>query len=143
MTLLLFRVGALYFRKITVSVIRGDSVKNKGNVFFKELLLALESARTRLAVAVAAETKSTPPQRWQYYLETADQMCRCLRKLRKPDGDNPAECQDWRQALETLRQLPLHGEALTLCQILRKVVSEIDTPDSIQNKNATDFTNLK
>jgi hypothetical protein len=126
----LFRVWALYFRKISVSLNGHNPVKSNENVFLKELLLALESARTRLAIAVAAETKSTPPQQRQHYLETADQMRRCLRKLRKWNGDKPPGRGDWRQALEALKHLPRQGKALKLSQILRKVVSEIDPPDS-------------
>jgi hypothetical protein len=34
-------------------------------------MLALESARMRLSVAIAEETKSMPRDRWMRYLDTA------------------------------------------------------------------------
>jgi len=92
----------------------------------RELLLALESARTRLAVAMAAETKSTPLDRRQYYLDTADRTRRFMKKLRKANADKATEPQDLIRALETLKQLPIHDKAQRLCQVLRDVVTELE-----------------
>jgi hypothetical protein len=92
----------------------------------RELLLALESARTRLAVAIAAETKSTPLDQWRYYLDTADRIRRFARKLRRRGFDVPQEFQDWIRALEALKRLPMQDKALRLCQILIDIVAELE-----------------
>jgi hypothetical protein len=91
----------------------------------RDLVWALESARTKLAVTIAAETKWTPPDRWHYYLETVDRIRRLLKKLRKVNPDLLNERHDWIRALESLEQLPAQGEALELCRILRPIVMEL------------------
>ncbi len=90
-----------------------------------ELLLAIESARNRLAVAIASETKSTPPDRRQYYLETADRMRRISRKLRKDGAGIPQDRQPWIRALEALNRLPAQSKALPLCRILRDIAKRL------------------
>ena len=89
-------------------------------------MLALELARTRLAVTIAAETKSTPLDRWQYYLDTADRMCRFMRKMRKEGFPAVREPEDWICALEALRHFPVHDKALRLCQILGDIVTGLE-----------------
>jgi hypothetical protein len=91
----------------------------------KELLTAMESARTRLAVAAALEKKLTLPARWQYYLETADQMCLSIRRLRKAEDRLPPP-EQWANSLERLRRTPVHAQAYQLCRVLREVVAELD-----------------
>jgi hypothetical protein len=91
----------------------------------KELLIALESARTRLAVAAALEKKFTLPVRWQYYLETADQMCLSIRRLRKAEDRLPPP-EQWASSLERLRRMPAHAQAYQLCRALREVIAELD-----------------
>jgi len=97
--------------------------------FNRELVLALERARTRLAVAIASETKSTPPDRWRYYLDTSDRMRRFIKRLRAGSGELQ-EHPDWERALEALRRLPPQGKASQLCRILRDIVSEFQIADS-------------
>jgi hypothetical protein len=92
----------------------------------RELLLAFESARTRLAVSIAAETKSTPLDRWRYYLETADRMCRFMKKMRKQGFHAVRKPEDWVCALETLRHLPVQDRALRLCQLLGDIVTGLE-----------------
>jgi hypothetical protein len=92
----------------------------------KDLLLALESARTRLAVAIAAETKSTPRERRQYYLDTTDRICRSIRKLRRAGPDAPPKPQEWVRALETLQKLPVQEKAHRLCQVLGDIVAGLE-----------------
>ncbi len=92
----------------------------------KELLLALESARTRLAIAMAAETKSTPLDKWRYYLETTDRICRYIKKLRKEDLDLPTASPHMDQAVESLRRLPVHGKAMRLCQTIQDIVAMLE-----------------
>jgi hypothetical protein len=92
----------------------------------KELLFALESARTRLAVAIAAETKSTPPKQWHYYLDTAERVCRLVRRLREADGDQTNGPRSWMRALNSLKQIPVHAEAERLCEALGCVAKELE-----------------
>ena len=116
----MFREQALYFRKTAVS--KTEAVEK---MLQKELLLALESARTRLAIAIASEKKRTLPELWQYYLDTSDQMCRSIRKLRKAETDAPA-LRGWMCALETLKRIPAHEQAFQLCRTLREIVAELE-----------------
>lgn len=92
----------------------------------KELLFALESARTRLAIAIAEETKLTPRDRWQFYLDTTDHVRRFIGKLRKWDADEPPQYEEWAYALVALRQLPIQGSALRLCEALLSIVNELE-----------------
>jgi hypothetical protein len=91
-----------------------------------ELLIAFESARTRLAVAIASERKSTPPDRLRYYMETAEQTRRFMKKLRMANSDIAQERQEWLHALENLRQLPVQDRAVGLCQILRDIITRLE-----------------
>jgi hypothetical protein len=104
--------------------LRWNVIHNRASArFHRELVLALESARTRLAVAMASETKSTPPDRWQYYFETADRTRQFMKRLRKANSDMLHEKQEWIRALESLKHLPAHSKAPRLCQLLREIVS--------------------
>ncbi len=94
--------------------------------FQRELIVALESARTRLAVAIAAETKSTPPERWQYYLETAAHTRRFIKKVRRANADLLQGSREWIDALETLKHLPAQSKALRLAQLLRDLVAGLE-----------------
>ncbi len=91
-----------------------------------ELVLALESARVRLSIAIAVETKSTTPDRWNYYLDTTAQVGRFVRKLRKADADSRPNVQEWIRALERLSGLPHQVRASRLCQILRDILAELE-----------------
>jgi hypothetical protein len=121
-TLLLFRSGALYFMETAGQL-------NKGGVspkLQKELVLALESARTRLSIAIATESKSTPRERWRYYLDTTEQIRRFVKKLRKADFGAMSASQSWTRALDILKHLPTHNRAHRLCQILREIVAKLE-----------------
>jgi hypothetical protein len=103
----------------------------RGRRHFHELLFALESARSRLAVAIAAESKKTPRERWHHYLETEDRMRRCLREIRGHLARSNGRQQGWNQALSLLRQpMPgdrtVSGEAQRLCKHLSEVLSLIE-----------------
>jgi hypothetical protein len=91
-----------------------------------ELLIALESARTRLAVAIASERKSTLPDRLQYYMETAEQTRQFMKKLRRANFSIVQEKQEWLYALENLRQLPVQDRAVGLCRILRDIITYLE-----------------
>ncbi len=91
----------------------------------KELLLSLELVRTQLAIAIASEKKYTLPARWQYYLDTADQVRNSIRKLRSATGDRPS-LKGWARALEMLKRAPAQEQAHQLCQTLREIIAEIE-----------------
>ncbi len=92
----------------------------------RELVHALESARMRLSVAIATESKSTPRDRWRYYLDTTDLISRFIKQLRNADFESKPVSQGWIRALEMLRHLPAQNKALRLCQILREVIMKIE-----------------
>ena len=96
----------------------------------RRLLLGLERARTRLAVAAARERKATPIPKWGVYNETEDRMRHCLRKLRTGRSDHPEAAETWMPALDALdrllgpvAQVSESGEAehlnRRLCEILK------------------------
>jgi hypothetical protein len=118
----------LYFRETAVSATGNTgSLHGNGDTVHQQLLAALESARTRFAVAIAAESKSTPVDRWRYYLDTADWISRFIRKFRKVNSGAVPENQDWYRALEALKRMPLqNGNASHLCRILRDVVMRLE-----------------
>jgi chromatin segregation and condensation protein Rec8/ScpA/Scc1 (kleisin family) len=121
--MLLFPLGALYFReKPRCDVIQNSTSKES----YKKLLFALERARTRLAVTMAAESKSTPLDRWQYYLDTADRIRKFIKKLRKEDLDESRNQRDWELALQKLNTISMHDTALRLSRILSKIVAELE-----------------
>jgi hypothetical protein len=91
-----------------------------------KLLFALQSARMRFSVAIAMEAKSTPRDRWQYYLETTDWMGRFIKKLRRTDLELQRNPRGRDRALETLCNLPAYGKASRLCEILRDIVQELE-----------------
>jgi hypothetical protein len=129
----MFRDRALYFiNNLGERVNQNLELQNGARSVYQELLKALEAARTRLAIAIAEETKATPLERWNYYLETSDQMRRCLKRLRALPRMDVGDQPDWLEALETLRQVPprldlksRQGEANQLCKSLRAVLMRL------------------
>jgi len=95
----------------------------------RELILALESARTRLAVAIALETKSTPPDQLRRCLDTSDRMRRFIKSLRKGGYDISQEKQAWVHALDALSRWPAHSRAVALCQFLQDIVTGLAVND--------------
>jgi hypothetical protein len=95
---------------------------------YRELLYAMERARSRLAVAIAAESKTTTRDRWRHYLETEDRMRWCVRKIRRLHVPGTGGNSNWREALSLLQQpLPAidensRGEAQELCRRLQEVL---------------------
>lgn len=108
-----------------------DQVNGNVQILHNSLLRALESARTRLAIAIAAESKMTPVGRWQYYLETAEQIRLQVKDLRAAGCDRPTGQRRWHGALEELQNLHLspcegHSEAQLLCRKLRAVLAMLE-----------------
>ena len=105
----------------------GNLIQNRGSAkIHKELVFALESARMKLSIAIATESKSTPRDRWQYYLETADQIGRFIKKLRDADLESGSFAQGWIRALDMLKHLPTQSKALRLSQTLREIVMKLE-----------------
>lgn len=90
----------------------------------RDLVIALESARTQLAVAIAAERKSTPRDQWHYYLETAERMGRFMRKLRKSGANGGTGSEEGARLQAALRCIPAGASAGHLCRILRDIAIE-------------------
>ncbi len=98
--------------------------KTRGNGSQADLLRAFEAARTQLAVAIAAEAKSTTLKRRQYYLDMADRMRQFTKRLRAADGISPPLTREWQRVLENIRQLPVEGRALRLCRIFNEILAD-------------------
>ena len=96
------------------------------NVLRKELLRALETARSRLAIAIAEESKSTPWDLRRHYLETADRMRRFIAKINDGQTHEGLSMQDWISALDALRGIPLRDRARPLCRRLRSIVTALE-----------------
>jgi hypothetical protein len=109
-------------------LLRGEPIRNRDPRLRKELLGALERARGRLAVAIAAENKFTPRERWRHYLETEDRMRKVVREIRNRCDRSYRRPLAWLQVLEVLnRPLPApddgtRGEASALCERLHAVL---------------------
>jgi hypothetical protein len=113
-------------------MIAGEPVRGRYYRLHRELLHAMERARSRLAVAIASENKVTPRGHWQHYLETEDRMRLCVREIRRHPNDLMGGRFGWVQALDLLKQpLPAadqksRGEAQRLCQRLSEVLCIIE-----------------
>lgn len=92
----------------------------------EELLNVLETARGRLAIAIAGESKSTPAIRRKQYLETADYMLRYIRTLRDDEGRIRVAGDHWIPALESLQSIPEGMGAQFLCDRLRIIVAGLN-----------------
>ena len=106
------------------------SVQNQDKVCL-ELLRALERARTRLAVAIATESKTTSPASWRRYVETDEQMRRCAKILRSPHRSGIDARFEGVQVLDSLLRLSLNsasgrGELCALCQDLHEILTSLE-----------------
>ncbi len=87
-----------------------------------------------LAVAIAAENKTTPREQWRRYLETEDRMRRCLKEMRRHYGRSMGTQAGLLVALHLLQQPlpeadPLSGGAARrLCSRLYEVLEIIEGP---------------
>ena len=119
-------------------MIRQESLNRNTDISLRRLLYALECARSRLAVAMAAESKVTPPARWQSYLETENRMRRCLKRLRMFHEPLPQEVLGWLPTLEDLQHPTAmgdpgsgRGEAEHLCRYLGDVLTRIEAQEIV------------
>jgi hypothetical protein len=107
-------------------------VKGREHRLTRELLYAMESARSRLAVAIALENKATPRERWRQYLETEDRMRQCVRRIRFLPYCHADSQAEWLKALSLLKQ-PLPAvekeapvEAQVMCRRIMEVLDILD-----------------
>ena len=91
-----------------------------------DLILALESARTRLSIAIAAESKSIPPALWRHHLDTANRMSQFMRKLRQNGGETAIKIKIGGGILEALGQIAAENDARQLCQIFEDLVLDLE-----------------
>jgi hypothetical protein len=121
----MFHVGPIYLREISVNTGRdSDQTVHNECVLRRDLLFAMETARSRLAVAIAEESKSTPVDRRRHYMDTADRIQLHIRKLRdERDGDETLCPQDWIPALEELRKISLKDGAQNLCECICRIMT--------------------
>jgi hypothetical protein len=96
------------------------------NLLRKELLRALETARSRFAIAIAEESKSTPWDLRRQYLDTADHMRRFVTRLRNRENREGFCMKNWISALEALREIPVKDSACLLCRRLRSIVAALE-----------------
>ncbi len=119
-------------------MLRQESLNRRADLTLRRLLHALECARSQLAVAMATESKATPPARWRSYVEIDDRMRRCLKRLRllrrPPSREPPA----WLLTLEALQRLPRvsdsgarRAEAENLCRHLGDILARIEAQEEI------------
>jgi len=129
-------------------VILGEPVRARDYRLYRELLHALERARSRLAVAIAAENKITPRKRWRHYLETEDRMRRCVREIRCHRNPGLEKQGDCLQVLNLLMQpfpagnRDTEGEAQLLCRRMYEVLAMIEGYISIvpsEDMNSTEY----
>ncbi len=92
----------------------------------RALLRALESARMRLSVALAEETKSIPRDRWLRYLDTADRIRALAKKIRDADFKSVPDSRSWIRALDNLEGLPIQSRALRLYEIFQDIVMKLE-----------------
>lgn len=78
----------------------------QGREVGRVLLDALERARSRLAVAMAAGMKTAPGECRRHYQETEERMRRCLKELRARRRRGMPLEPAWAEALEALDLLP-------------------------------------
>jgi hypothetical protein len=113
--------------KLAVDAVRdSELIGYEANLLRKELLHALETARSRLAIAIAEESKSTPWNLRRHYLDTADHMRRFVLRLRNGESREGFCTQNWRSALEALREIPSRYSARPLCRRLRSIIAALE-----------------
>ncbi len=96
---------------------------------FDDLVQALEAARSRLAIAAAADSKMTPPSQRKLYLETDARLRRCLRELRAQQWPGKPARGDWAECRQSLIRLlgegvsrgRSHRMCTRLCEILNRL----------------------
>jgi predicted aminopeptidase len=124
----MFQGATGYFRAISVEDDAALQLYDPGA--FDELVHALEAARSRLAIAVAADSKMTPLCQRKLYLETDVRLRRCLRKLRARQWPGRSGHSDWIECLESLTRLldeaACRGRSHRMCARLVEILNRLE-----------------
>jgi hypothetical protein len=93
----------------------------------KDLMQALERARSRLAIAAATDARLTPLKRRRDYMEMEERIRRCLKELRlrqHTERHLPSAVASGllHQLSSTLRRETGYGDAHKLCQQLQEIL---------------------
>jgi len=113
--------------KLTMGVVQDSKAAGYDfNTLKQELLFALETARSRLAIAIAEESKSTLWNQRRYYLDTTDHMRQFIVKLRNDRNERGFSMETLSSALEQLREVSLNDGARYLCGRLRGIVAALE-----------------
>jgi hypothetical protein len=95
-----------------------------------QLVQALEAARSRLAIAAAADSKMTPPSQRKLYLETDARLRGCLRQLRAQRWPRERAPGNWTDCLEGLIRLlgePVNrGRSHRMCARLGEILNRLE-----------------
>jgi hypothetical protein len=99
--------------------------------YLQDVIRVFETARSRLAVAVAADSKITPPGQRECYRETDQRLRRCLRDLRSLHRLELSEFVHWSDNVAALRSLlasfsPGKGRSRELCVRLQDVLARVE-----------------
>ncbi|MEJ2247623.1 MAG: hypothetical protein P8Y80_16340 [Acidobacteriota bacterium] len=123
----MFHVGLIYFREISVNAVQNPELTGcDEHILKRDLLLAMETARSRLAIAIAEESKYTSWDQRKYYLDTADRMRRNIARLRTEESAERFQLPGWILALEALREIPLNNRAQAICERLRRIIAILE-----------------
>jgi hypothetical protein len=117
-----------YFRAISMD--EDIAIRLFDHRALDELVHALETARSRLAVAVAADSKVTTLSQRKHYLETDARLRRCLRKLRARQRPGRSGHLIWTECLESLGLLlaegACRGRSHRMCACLDEILSRLE-----------------
>jgi hypothetical protein len=130
-SILLFRFPGLFFSQSAGAAVI-ERKDDAAGATCADLVRALERARTRFVVAIAAENKRTPRDRWRSYLETEQDIRRCVKRLRLHQRSGAPAGAEWPDALRSIRNLPVpaakkqrNSEAQLLNQHLQNVLTRL------------------
>ena len=111
-----------------------ERFNDQDDIILRELVLALERARSRLAVVMASEGKAALLWHWKKYVETDLRMRRSLKLLRRTPIPDSQRFESWANALQNLKQLPAsqayshQGLTVRFCRQLADVLEMLEKP---------------
>lgn len=88
-------------------------------------LSELEAVRSRLAIAIAADSQRTPPGQRRGYLETADRMRQCVQKYKRGVPRSLSPKGNW-LVKRILGDTSLEGDARRFCRIVGNIIEELE-----------------
>ncbi len=80
------------------------TIQGMDRSLYSEFLYAMENARSRLAVAMAAETKVTSRERWHRYREVEERLRRYIKDLRTNYSRSEGWQIGWVEAMSLLKE---------------------------------------